>query len=77
MLRMIEHYLQLEDARVVQTPAFLVALENMRGVLVRRAITVMWGPSGYGKTVAGRAIYGQLLGVFSSVGGDAGVTSLA
>jgi type II secretory pathway predicted ATPase ExeA len=58
---MFEHYLQLKDARVVQTPAFLVALENMRGVLVRRAITVLWGPSGYGKTVAGRAIYGQLL----------------
>ncbi len=57
---MIEHYLQLQDARVVQTPDFLVALQNMRGVIVRRAITVLWGGSGHGKSVAGRAVYEQL-----------------
>ncbi len=57
---MLDHYLQLEDARIVQTPDFLVALENMRGVIVRRAITVLWGESGHGKTIAGRAVYEQL-----------------
>jgi hypothetical protein len=57
---MIEHYLGLEDARVVQTPRFLLAMENMRGVIHRRAITVLWGDSGYGKTIAGIAAYDGL-----------------
>lgn len=54
---MIEHYLGLEDARVVQTPRFLLAMDNMRGVILRCAITVLWGDSGHGKTIAGRAAF--------------------
>lgn len=54
---MIEHYLGLEDAQVVQTPRFLLAMENMRGVILRRAITVLWGDPGHGKTIAGRATF--------------------
>lgn len=57
---MIEHYLGLQDARVVQTPRFLLAMANMRGVLERRAITVLWGESGHGKTIAGRAAHERL-----------------
>lgn len=57
---MIEHYLGLKDARVVQTPHFLLATENMRGVIERRAITALWGDSGHGKTIAGAVAYLQL-----------------
>lgn len=52
---MIDHYLGLEDAHVVQTPSFLLAMENMRAVINRRAITVLWGDSGNGKTIAALA----------------------
>lgn len=54
---MIDHYLGLEDAHVVQTPCFALAIENMRAVIDRRAITVLWGDSGNGKTIAALAQY--------------------
>ena len=51
----IEHYLQLKDARVVNTPVPL-ALANMRDVRRRRAITLFCGDPGVGKTIAAQAI---------------------
>jgi len=54
---MTEHYLGLPGARIVQTPQFLLAMENMRGVITHRAITVLWGESGHGKTIAGLVAY--------------------
>lgn len=53
---MIEHYLQLDGARVVATAPFAIALENARGVLRRRAISLFWGDPGLGKSVAARAV---------------------
>lgn len=53
---MIEHFLDLDQARVVETPSFIRALEHWRFVHKRRAITLLWGKPGYGKTIAARAI---------------------
>lgn len=53
---MIEHYLQLEDAEVVNTPDFALALENMRYVVRRRAISLFYGEPGFGKSIAAAAV---------------------
>lgn len=53
---MIEHYLQLEDAAVVNTPDFALALENMRYVVRRRAISLFYGEPGLGKSLAAAAV---------------------
>lgn len=53
---MIEHYLQLDGAHVVNTPNFALALENMRYVRRRHAISLFFGDPGVGKTIAAQAI---------------------
>lgn len=53
---MIEHYLQLDGASVVNTPDFALALENMRYVRRRHAISLFFGDPGVGKTTAAQAI---------------------
>ena len=53
---MIEHYLQLDGANVVNTPDFALALENMRYVRRRHAISLFFGDPGVGKTTAAQAI---------------------
>ena len=53
---MIEHYLQLDGANVVNTPDFALALENMRYVRRRHAISLFFGDPGVGKTIAAQAI---------------------
>lgn len=53
---MIEHYLQLDGANVVNTANFALALENMRYVRRRHAISLFFGDPGVGKTIAAQAI---------------------
>lgn len=53
---MIEHYLGLECAQVVRTADLALALENMRYVQRRRAISLFFGDSGVGKSVAAQAV---------------------
>lgn len=53
---MIEHYLGLEDAQVVRTADFALGLENMRYVHRRRAISLFYGDSGVGKSIAAQAV---------------------
>ena len=57
---MIEHYLGLERAQVVRTADFALALENMRYVHRRRAISLFFGDSGVGKSIAAQAVASQL-----------------
>jgi len=52
----IEHYLQLDGANVVNTPDFALALENMRYVRRRHAISLFFGDPGVGKTIAAQAV---------------------
>jgi DNA polymerase III delta prime subunit len=52
----IEHYLQLDGAHVVNTANFALALENMRYVRRRHAISLFFGDPGVGKTTAAQAI---------------------
>lgn len=53
---MIEHYLRLDGAQVVRTADFALALENMRYVRRRRAISLFYGDPGVGKSVAAQAV---------------------
>lgn len=55
----IEHYLGLERAQVVRTADFALALENMRYVHRRRAISLFFGDSGVGKSIAAQAVASQ------------------
>lgn len=53
---MIEHYLGLDGAQVVHTPNLALALDNMRYVRKRRAISLFYGDSGVGKSIAAQAV---------------------
>lgn len=59
---MIEHYLQLEGAQIVNTPYFALALENMRYVRRHHAISLFFGDPGLGKSVAARAVAESFIG---------------
>lgn len=55
----IAHYLQLDGANVVNTPDFALALENMRYVRRRHAISLFYGDPGVGKSIAAQAVAEQ------------------
>ena len=55
-----EHHLDLVGARVVQTPALLLSRRAIRDVLAARALGVLHGPAGSGKTFAARLVLDEL-----------------
>ena len=55
-----EHYLDLVGARVVQTPALLLSRRAILDVLAARALGVLHGPAGSGKTFAARLVLDEL-----------------
>ena len=55
-----EHYLGLDGARVVQTPSLLLSHRAIRDVLAARALGVLHGPAGSGKTFAARLVLDEL-----------------
>ena len=55
-----EHHLDLVGARVVQTPSLLLSHRAIRDVLAARALGVMHGPAGSGKTFAARLVLDEL-----------------
>jgi len=56
----VEHYLGLDGARIVQTPSLLLSHRAIRDVLAGRALGVLHGPAGSGKTFAARLVLDQL-----------------
>jgi hypothetical protein len=55
-----EHYLGLAGARVVQTPALLLSRRAIRDMISARALGVLHGPAGSGKTFAARLVLDEL-----------------
>ena len=55
-----EHHLGLVGARVVQTPALLLSRRAILDVLAARALGVLHGPAGSGKTFAARLVLDEL-----------------
>jgi hypothetical protein len=55
-----EHHLDLVGARVVQTPALLLSRRAILDVLSARALGVLHGPAGSGKTFAARLVLDEL-----------------
>jgi Cdc6-like AAA superfamily ATPase len=56
----VEHYLDLAGARVVQTPSLLLSRRAILDVLSARALGVLHGPAGSGKTFTARLVLDEL-----------------
>jgi hypothetical protein len=56
----VGHYLELPGARVIQTAELLLAGRAVRDLLAARAMGVLHGPAGSGKTFAAHVALDQL-----------------
>ena len=56
----IGHYLGSEGARVIQTTELLLSARAIRDVLAARAMGVLHGPAGSGKTFTAQLILTEL-----------------